>query len=192
MDKNWPIGDVNLAAIDQPIISISLAVVRAPYWCCQLTKPALCKQTNISLGHYPSTAKCRYRTLLTWISQKSDLHIAASIRLSDCQACHALPSSHGGEVASLFQIHYMYGAHVKVNITDLLLIGAIMLDVRHCYGRMQANVGGVAEAEWESVWREYLSGGNVVKFLQHQNSRTPPRAVWNSPVCSLFNDNLFL
>ena len=133
--------------IDQPIISISLAVVRAPYWCCQLTitKPALCKQTSILFGHYLSTAKCRYHRLLTCISQKSDLHIATSIRLGDCQACHALPSSHGGEVTGLFWSN-MCEAHVKVNTTDLLLIGAIMLDVWHCYGRMQANVGRVAEA----------------------------------------------
>ena len=28
----------------------------------------------------------------------------------------------------------------------LLLFGAIVLDVRHCYGGVKANVGGVAEA----------------------------------------------
>jgi len=30
---------------------------------------------------------------------------------------------------------------------NLLLFGAIMMEVRHCYCRMQPNVGGVAEAQ---------------------------------------------
>ena len=34
--------------------------------------------------------------------------------------------------------------------TDLLLFGAIMLDVRHYDCGMQTNVGGVAEAGWEN------------------------------------------
>ena len=71
----------------------------------------------------------------------------------------------------------MCEAHDKVNTTDLLLIGAIMLDVRHCYGRMQANVGGVAKTEWVDG---KVFGKNIclkITLYDPTNLWTPLRAV---------------